>query len=77
MTDWMSRAACRGLPPAIFYPEWGEEGTEARAICAACPVRIDCLDHAITTGERFGIWGGLNDKRRRRLRVLRATGTAA
>lgn len=66
---WLERAACRGLPPSMFYPEWGEEGAEARRICAGCPVRVECLDHAVVTGEKWGIWGGLNNKRRRVLRV--------
>lgn len=65
---WMHRAACRGVDPELFFPGRGDKNDQAAAICQPCPVRLDCLDHAITTGEKLGMWGGLNEKQRRRAR---------
>ena len=65
---WMADAACRGLTD-LFFPERGgdavKQAAHAKAICAGCPVRTECLDHAIATGERWGIWGGLTADERR------------
>jgi WhiB family redox-sensing transcriptional regulator len=53
----------------LFYPpaESDEASAAAKAICAVCPVREPCLDHAITAREKQGVWGGLNERERRRL----------
>jgi WhiB family redox-sensing transcriptional regulator len=65
----MVDAACRGRDPRVFFP--GRSGAarlllvEARAICSTCPVREPCADHAIASGEKFGVWGGLSEKQRR------------
>lgn len=66
--DWRTRALCVGLDPAVFFPGRGESHAEARAVCDACPVDDDCLDFAIASGEKFGIWGGISERERRRLR---------
>ncbi len=61
--EWMLSAACRGLDPNLFYPEGG--GTsDARAVCAACPVRSECEQYATDTGEHHGVWGGVHFTRR-------------
>lgn len=76
---WWDRGACVGVDPALFFPARGESTTEAKRICRACPVREECLDHALTPPlERFGIWGGLSERERRRIRTqrLRAPGAA-
>lgn len=69
---WMDDAPCRSVPPDLFYPPPGGGGHEgakvAKSVCAACPVRLDCLNYALDTGERFGIWGGLDDGEREKLR---------
>jgi WhiB family transcriptional regulator, redox-sensing transcriptional regulator len=75
--EWTERAACRDAPPDLFFPvsEFGAaEGqiTEAKRICSACPVRADCLDHALNRGEASGIWGGTTELERRHLRRRRA-----
>jgi WhiB family redox-sensing transcriptional regulator len=58
---WRFDAACASVDPDLFFPRRGEEGSsQAKAVCATCPVRQDCLDAAILEGERYGIWGGLN-----------------
>jgi WhiB family transcriptional regulator, redox-sensing transcriptional regulator len=69
---WAKRAACRGMDTALFFPGQGDGATLAKETCAGCPVRAECLEHAVAVGEAFGIWGGLNEKGRRRRR-----GTAA
>jgi WhiB family redox-sensing transcriptional regulator len=70
--SWRERAACRGLPPAFFYPAPGPAGradlAAARAICARCPVASACLAEAIDAAERLGIWGGCTPAERRALR---------
>lgn len=57
--DWMTNAACRGMPTRWWYPERGESVKEAKAVCTTCPVLVECHDYAITTGEQRGIWGGV------------------
>jgi WhiB family redox-sensing transcriptional regulator len=67
--SWRDHGRCRGVDPEIFYPpeEDEERADEAKAICAVCPVRELCLEHAITRREKIGIWGGLTERERRRL----------
>ena len=64
---WRHRGACNGLDPSIFFPESEDESDEAKAICAECPVRIACLEHALTLREKDGVWGGTTEKERRRI----------
>lgn len=73
-TSLWSDAACRQLPADWFHPDRGESTGEARAVCAACPVRPDCLEWAITNGEHFGVWGGTSERERRRIRRRLAAG---
>jgi WhiB family redox-sensing transcriptional regulator len=65
--DWRKYARCLGTDPEIFYPAEDEDADEAKAICAACPVREPCLEHAIVAREKQGVWGGLTERERRRL----------
>jgi WhiB family redox-sensing transcriptional regulator len=67
---WFDHAACRGTDVALFHPERGDTGVEAQArkVCATCPVRDQCLTHAVTHHEIHGIWGGTSARERRRLR---------
>ncbi|MFZ0060174.1 MAG: WhiB family transcriptional regulator [Acidimicrobiales bacterium] len=64
---WRQRAACRGLDPEVFHPLSDEEAEDAKAVCARCPVRQMCLEHAIVHREREGVWGGLTERERRRM----------
>jgi WhiB family redox-sensing transcriptional regulator len=66
-TPWSSRAACRGLDPTIFFPTTEEEESVAKAVCGECAVRELCLEHALGTREREGIWGGHTERERRRI----------
>jgi WhiB family redox-sensing transcriptional regulator len=55
---WSVRAKCLGKW-ALFHSYKSEDIAEAKSICAACPVRLQCLQEALDTGERFGIRGGV------------------
>ena len=65
---WSAQALCVGADPEIFFPPVGDPATEARRICASCPVRGQCLAYAVTADEPFGIWGGSGLRERRSLR---------
>jgi WhiB family transcriptional regulator, redox-sensing transcriptional regulator len=65
---WRDKGRCKGVDPEVFYPEDDEDpGFEAKEICATCPVRETCLEHAITAREKAGVWGGYTARERRRL----------
>ena len=66
---WRQYARCLGADPELFYPPPdSDDGSEpAKAICAVCPVREPCLDHALNAREKQGVWGGLDERERRRL----------
>lgn len=67
MGDWVQRANCMGVDPSLFFPGKGQNGTsdEAKAVCAACVCRQECLDYALTTPvEKWGIFGGMNYRER-------------
>ena len=82
--SWEDRAACAGMDARVFFVPDGERPSEreireaeAKAICARCPVRVQCLDYALSNSIKHGIWGGLNQEerareRRRRVRPPRA-----
>jgi WhiB family redox-sensing transcriptional regulator len=66
---WMARAACRGEDPAVFFPVVGANAAgKAKAICARCEVREECLEYALADSESAGVWGGVAERERRRLR---------
>jgi WhiB family redox-sensing transcriptional regulator len=67
---WQRQANCRGCDPALFYPGRGETSKEAKAVCDGCVVRADCAEFGLH--ERFGVWGGLSERERRRIRARRA-----
>ena len=60
---WQQHALC-----AQTVPEKGGSTREAKAVCQSCEVRQQCLEYALANDERFGIWGGLSERERRRLR---------
>lgn len=65
---WREHALCAETDPEAFFPEKGGSTREAKRVCAACEVRAECLEYALSQDERFGIWGGLSERERRRLR---------
>ncbi len=79
MFGWEDDAACRAADSRLFFGPDGEEQPEresrealARAVCEQCPVRADCLDLALSTFVKYGIWGGMNLTERRLERRRRA-----
>jgi WhiB family transcriptional regulator, redox-sensing transcriptional regulator len=73
--QWQLKAACRGPQARVFFPpahferkdEKLEREGRAKAICATCGVRTECLDYAVRIREQHGIWGGLSESERRHL----------
>ncbi|WP_263599407.1 WhiB family transcriptional regulator [Arthrobacter pullicola] len=65
---WQADALCAQTDPEAFFPEKGGSTRDAKKVCAACNVRSQCLEYALANDERFGIWGGLSERERRRLR---------
>ncbi|GAA5128884.1 WhiB family transcriptional regulator [Haloechinothrix salitolerans] len=75
---WVSEALCAQTDPEAFFPEKGGTAEPARRTCARCPVLAQCRDYALTNAEHYGVWGGLTDNDRRRIRSQgRRTGTPA
>ena len=66
--QWQDRALCAQTDPEAFFPEKGGSTREAKKICLGCEVRHECLEYALEHDERFGIWGGLSERERRRLK---------
>jgi len=69
--QWRLDAACRDLDTAVFFPETDEGVAAAKAVCATCPVREACLQFALVTRQDDGVWGGLDENERRRVRRRR------
>ncbi len=73
---WASRGACQDSDPDLFFPITTsgpalQQIAQAKAVCARCPVRIDCLNYALETGQDAGVWGGTSEKERREIRSAR------
>jgi len=69
--SWQTDALCAQTDPEAFFPEKGGSTRDAKKICTTCEVKSQCLDYALANDERFGIWGGLSERERRRLRRAR------
>ena len=65
---WQDRALCAQTDPEAFFPEKGGSTREAKKVCRGCEVRAECLEYALENDERFGIWGGLSERERRKLK---------
>ena len=65
---WQADALCSQTDPEAFFPEKGGSTRDAKRICSSCDVRAECLEYALENDERFGIWGGLSERERRKLR---------
>jgi WhiB family redox-sensing transcriptional regulator len=68
---WRLDALCAETDPEAFFPEKGGSTREAKRVCSGCAVRSECLEYALANDERFGIWGGLSERERRRVRLAR------
>jgi WhiB family transcriptional regulator, redox-sensing transcriptional regulator len=64
---WQDDAACRGSDTSVFFPAAEADAEDAKKICASCPVADACLEHAISTRQPDGVWGGLTPTERHRL----------
>lgn len=69
---WMAYGRCAEADPDAWFPEKGGSVRDPKQICRGCEVREKCLEYAIEHDERFGIWGGLSERERRKLRQERA-----
>lgn len=69
--SWQDFANCRGADPDLFFPERGASTRAAKAICRECQVRAECLEFAIVSSEKFGIWGMMSERERRKIRKER------
>lgn len=65
---WQEHALCAQTDPEAFFPEKGGSTREAKKVCQTCEVRRECLEYALANDERFGIWGGLSERERRKLK---------
>ena len=71
--DWRDNAACRDADPELFFPDGDVRSARAQVkmaklICRGCPVSATCLSWALTSSQEAGIWGGLTEDERRRIR---------
>lgn len=66
--SWYASGLCAQTDPEAFFPEKGGSTREAKRVCRVCDVRQECLEYALANDERFGIWGGLSERERRRLK---------
>ncbi len=65
---WQTDALCAQTDPEAFFPEKGGSTRDAKRICTSCQVSAECLEYALQNDERFGIWGGLSERERRKLK---------
>ena len=65
---WQESALCAQAGPEFFFPAPGSSTREAKQLCNACEGRLACLEYALANDERFGVWGGMSEKERERLR---------
>ena len=65
---WQTDALCAQTDPEAFFPEKGGSTRDAKRICTSCDVKSECLEYALQNDERFGIWGGLSERERRKLK---------
>jgi WhiB family transcriptional regulator, redox-sensing transcriptional regulator len=66
--SWQDQAVCAEVGGDFWFPEKGGSTREPKKVCHACPVRAECLEYALKHDERFGVWGGLSERERRRLK---------
>lgn len=64
---WAVYSACRDADVELFFAKTRADERAALAVCSACPVVEECLEFALETGERFGVWGGTHERERRKM----------
>ena len=70
--DWSDQAMCKDLDTQMFFPKRGEATKPIKIICSVCPVVKPCLEYAMKSSEKFGVWGGTSERERRRMRGMRS-----
>ena len=75
--SWRLEALCAETDPEAFFPEKGGSTRDAKRVCTGCTVRAQSLEFALANDERFGIWGGLSERERRRIRLRQRTDLSA
>jgi WhiB family redox-sensing transcriptional regulator len=68
LPGWRDLALCAETDPEAFFPEKGGSTREAKKVCGGCEVRRECLEYALASDQRFGIWGGMSERERRKLK---------
>lgn len=76
-TSWMADGNCAERPPSLFFPSDGVGVEVARRICEGCPVKDQCLEHALSNRIDHGVWGGTSERERRRILRQRRLAAAA
>lgn len=74
--SWWDLAACQSADPELFFPVSAAgaglaEISQAKAICARCAIRQQCLDYALDSGQPHGVWGGTSEEERRTIALRR------
>jgi WhiB family redox-sensing transcriptional regulator len=67
MQAWMIDASCRDANATAFFPSDGTGVEAVQRVCACCPVRLDCLEYALTNRLDYGVWGGTSERERQRI----------
>lgn len=75
--SWQESALCAQADPEAWFPDKGGSTRDAKRVCKRCEVKDACLDYALRNGERFGIWGGVSERDRRRMLRVIPVGEAA
>ena len=68
---WQVDANCIGEDPDLFFPDRGASTRKAKELCNSCVAQEHCLEYSIVNNEKFGIWGGLSERERRKIRKER------
>ncbi len=65
-------ALCTQVDAEIFFPEKGGSSRAAKAVCLRCDERVECLEYALENNERWGVWGGMSERERRKIKDPKA-----
>lgn len=69
--NWWASAACATVGGDLWFPKVGAPADDAKLVCRGCPVRVECLEYAVSRPELEGVWGGASYRERRDLRAAR------
>jgi len=74
-TGWTVRGACQLVPTEVFFPSRGQAVEPAKEVCGVCPVLVECREYALGIADLKGVWGGLTEVERKKLRRRRDAST--